>query len=76
MNVYDVVIKLIGPIEPIGETNTDNNRFENLKAMTELVDELLTDIDTVVYLNKDRSEYSRKRAGQFASEFYKKIGIV
>ncbi len=75
MELYDVVTKLIGPIKPIGETGEDNKRFENLKAMTELVDKLLTDIDDVAYDNKDRQEYSMKRAGEYASSFYKQIGI-
>ena len=75
MTTHEIVTKLIGPIAPVGETNTDNARFENLKNMTELVDELLTDIDAVAYLNKDRQEFSMKRAGDFASAFFDKIGI-
>ena len=76
IDVYELVIKLVGPIAPVGETHTDDKRFENLKAMTELVDKLLTDIDDVAYLNKDRQEYSMKTAAEFASAFYDKIGIV
>jgi len=75
MEVYDVVKKLVGEIKPVGETNTDNDRFENLKAMTDLVDKLLTDIDDVI-TEKNRHEFSRKRAGEFADEFFTKIGIV
>ncbi len=33
MNNFDVVKKLIGEVRPVGETNTDNARFENLKAL-------------------------------------------
>ena len=76
MDYYEVVKKLIGEITPIGETNTDNKRFENLKAMTELVDKLLTDIDDVAYLNKDSHQFSKKRAADFSSKFYDKIGII
>lgn len=76
MEIYDVVKKLVGPINPVGETNTDDERFKNLKVMTELVDELLTDIDTVAYKNKDSYEFSRKRAAEFAINFYAKIGIT
>jgi len=75
MEIEDVVRKLVGPIEPIGETNTDNERFENLKVMTDVVDSLLSDIDRVAMNNKDRVEYSRKRAGQYASDFFDRIGI-
>lgn len=75
MEIHDIVKKLVGPINPIGETNTDNERFHNLKVMTELVDDLLTEIDDVAYYNKDRQEYSIKRAANYASKFYDKIGI-
>ena len=75
MEIYDVVVKLIGPVNPIGETRTDDERFANLKMMTSLVDALLTDIDSVIP-NKNRQEFSMKRAGKFADEFMTQIGIV
>jgi hypothetical protein len=75
MEVYDVVKKLVGEIAPIGETNADNARFENLKAMTELVDKLLSDIDEVAN-RKTSHSYSIKRAGEYASAFFDRIGIV
>jgi len=75
MEIYDVVKKLVGEIEPVGETYTDNARFENLKVMTELVDSLVKDID-YVGMEKDRHEYSRKRAGEFANKFLTQLGIV
>ena len=76
MNIYDVVIKLIGIIKPVGETNIDNDRFENLKIMTELVDRLLTDIDQVAYQYKNNHQYSMKRASDFARKFQDNMGIV
>jgi hypothetical protein len=36
MEIYDVVNKLVGPIMPVGKTETDETRFENLRVMTEL----------------------------------------
>jgi len=74
--IREIVKKLVGPIDPVGETNEDNRRFENLKTMTELVDLLLTDIDYVTLENAHRVEYSMKRAGEFASKFFDQIGIV
>lgn len=74
MTICDIVKKLIGKIEPIGETNTDNERFENLEAMTILVKELLTDIDSVAFKRKS-SQFSIKRAGEFAGNFLDDIGI-
>jgi len=69
-HLHEIVKKLVGNINPVGETHTDNARFENLKVMTGLVDALLTDIDTVAVNNKD------SRAGGFASDFFDEIGIV
>lgn len=76
IDIYKVVKKLIGEIKPIGETNTDNKRLENLKVMTELVDSLLTDIDEIAYNYKNNHQFSMKRASDFASKFQDKIGIV
>lgn len=81
MNVYDVVRKLIGEIEPIGENDTDDVRFKNLKAMTDLVDSLLIDIeyiatvfnDNFVY-SRNSPEYTRSRAGQLAYSFLEEMG--
>ena len=75
IEVYEVVKKLVGSIVPVGETNEDDRRFDNLKVMTDLVNRLLTDIDYVAYNHKDSYEFSRKRAGKFASEFFDEIGV-
>ncbi len=75
MDLYEVVKKLIGEVNPIGETNEDEKRYENLKVMTGLVDKLLTDINDVVSY-KDRQEWSLKKAGTFANLFLDKIGII
>ena len=74
MTPYEVVKKLIGEIKPIGETNEDDRRFRNLQEMTELVRNLLLDIDNVSAY-KDRIEYSLNKAGKFASEFFDECGI-
>jgi hypothetical protein len=75
-DVYDLVKKIIGEINPIGETNADEERFENLKTMTELVDMLLDDIDRVSFKNRDKAEYSMKRASDFANRFLISIKAI
>lgn len=74
MNIHEVITKLVGPIKPIGETQTDNDRFENLKIMIDLVDKLLSDIDEIIHY-KDRQEYSMKRAGEYADKAFDRFGI-
>ena len=74
MELVDVVRKLVGPIEPVGSHEIDEERLKNLKAMTDLVNELLSDIDSVIP-NKRRPEASMKIAGQHADDFFDQIGI-
>lgn len=69
LELKDIVMKLVGNINPIGETNTDNDRFENLKNLCELVDDLVGKINDVSYKNKDSREFSVKRASDYANKF-------
>ena len=68
MELNEIVMKLIGPVNPVGETRTDDERFENLKQLCELVDSLVVIIDKVTP-NERRHEFSMKRAGEYASNF-------
>lgn len=75
MTHTEIINKLIGPVNPIGETNADNVRFENLKAQCELVDKLLAQIQRVANC-KDSNEHSVKRAATYADKFLTQtIGI-
>ena len=75
IDIHEVAKKLIGQINPIGETNTDDKRFENLKVMTDLIDKLLQDICEIEFSYKHNQEYSMKRACDFAREFLDKTGL-
>jgi hypothetical protein len=72
--LIDVVRRLVGPVHPVGETNTDYERLENLKQLTELVDFLVYDINRV-RSNKNRPEFSMELLGDFADQFLTKFGI-
>lgn len=74
MTIYDVVKKLLGAIEPIGESNADEKRFHNLQVTTKLIDKLVFDVAAVA---KDKGSYqhSVKKTGVFASEFLEALGI-
>lgn len=69
MTNYDVVKKLIGNVTPIGDANIDNERFENLKSMCELIERLRDEIKATAYGCKDSREFSVKRAGEYADTF-------
>ena len=72
-----VVMKLVGQIRPIGETDTDNKRFENLKVLCDLTNKLVTTIDHLHCKNKHSHEFSVKRAADYADNFLEKeLGIT
>jgi hypothetical protein len=72
MTNYDVIKKLLGPINPVGETRTDDERFQNLEETIKVVNSLLFDISQVA-VNVDRQEYSMSRAGKTAVQFLKEV---
>jgi hypothetical protein len=72
MTTYDVVKKLIGPITPVGQTDQDIVRYNNLYQMCHLVEDILAAISEVSGYTTS-SEYSVNRAGNFAKDFIKEI---
>ena len=75
MELYDIVMKLTGPVDPIGDSRIDADRMENLKALLDLTDRLLTKIDKVATDNKDRVEWSMKQAGELCDKWQDNEGI-
>ena len=68
LDVRDVVLKLTGPIQPVGESNTDAERLENIQQLTATVDDLITHIALQIH-NADEPEASRRAIGNHAREF-------
>lgn len=68
MKLIDVVMKLVGPIDAVGETSADAERLANLKDLTELVDHLLGRIANAS-VAAIRDEASMKAIGMHAMEF-------
>lgn len=75
MDYHKICKKLIGRIYPVGETITDDERFENLKEMANLINNLLSDMDDIVVRNKDSQEFSVRRSVEFVEKFFNDIGI-
>lgn len=59
----DLVFRLIGEIEPVGETHIDDERFCNLQNMLNLLDILIDEVCLILSC-EERNEYSMRRAGQ------------
>lgn len=69
MTHYEIVKKLIGDIQPAGDSSIDPQRLQNLKDMCQLVNELVSDINDVAYRNKNAYQHSIKEMGNYADNF-------
>jgi hypothetical protein len=74
INIYGVVNKVIGNINPAGDASRDDIRLSNLVEMCELVELLVNDIRDVSK-NKDRYEHSMKKSGEYADNFLKNLEL-
>lgn len=70
--LLEVVMKLVGPIEAVGETHEDGKRLVNIKVLTDLVDELLSEI-AFASNAASRQEASMKAIGTHAMKFLSEI---
>lgn len=67
--VLEVIRKLVGNIKPVGDASIDPERFKNLESLCYIVGFLVSDIEEVVYDNKDRYESSVRKNADYANEF-------
>jgi len=67
-NVYEVTQRLLGEIEPQGESNIDRIRLQNLKDTINLTEALTNDI-ILVARHQNRAEFSMAEAGRKANLF-------
>lgn len=75
MNISDVVLKLVGPIEPIGETNVDDKRLENLETLFVVTEDLVNKIKILVEEYENYPEYSMKRVALTSAEFLSRLRV-
>ena len=72
MTMQDVVMKLIGKIIPVGVTEIDEERFNNLVALTEVLNGLITEVKSLATY-RNNYQYSVSRAGKHAQKFLDKL---
>ena len=68
VNIYELINNLIGNIDPIGESNEDEKRFDNLKEYTELIDKLMVNVRDVARSHEHHA-FSIQRSGKHARAF-------
>lgn len=75
MKIEEILEKLLGKIEPVGETNEDNERFENLFRYREVLDFI---IDRLLICSnyKNDERYSVNRIGEKAFKILKDLDFI
>ena len=71
-NLYPVVKRLLGQIDPVGSTHVDEIRLENLNDTIDLIERLFHDVYQVSK-QSNRMEHSISLAGKKANTFIKNI---
>jgi hypothetical protein len=70
MELHDLVMRIIGPVMPVGETHVDDSRLENLKSLIWLIGKLDDKVCEIILENRYRKEASVLRACQTAWDYY------
>jgi len=70
--IIEVVDELIGEVDAVGSTHIDNERFENLKVMEDLIDAMIVHIN-YASKTKDYPQYSMAKIGQHAFDYLKDL---
>lgn len=73
--ITEVVEKLIGPIRPVGESNVDADRLENMEEFIKVFAWMHVQIDEVAYDFKDSRAASEKRIADVANAHLNSMGI-
>lgn len=71
----DAILSLIGNVHPVGETNTDDRRYENLKLACEILRNLVNAIREVCVECKEHAAFSINRAGEYACKCLEDLNI-
>lgn len=74
-DIFEVVTKLTGKVEPYADSAIDAERFENMEKFIEVFREMHRVIDDVAYRYKNTPYASAKRISDLANKQLDDMGI-
>lgn len=74
MDILDVVMRIVGPVDPVGDFEEDGKRLSNLQDLLDLTNSLLVIIDSIA--SDQGKEGTVRLASNKCSEFLDKAGIT
>jgi hypothetical protein len=72
MELHEIVMKLVGPVQPTGCHGTDEKHLANLRKLTDLIGFLLAEVNEAS-IAATRQEASMKAIGVHARDFLLEI---
>jgi len=69
MELIDVIKRLTGPINPVGDSSIDSDRAANLIEMIKLSNQIIQEIHAVYFDNISSYEGSRIHAAKISKEY-------
>jgi hypothetical protein len=75
MDIAEVVLRLTGPVEPVGDSRMDAHRLENLRTLCDVAGVLLDRIESVAEAYGDHMA-SVKAAKDHAAAFLRTRGVI
>ena len=73
IEIYDIVVKLVGKTEPYVDSATDKERFESVKLLAELHERLYNDLNYIARKYKDSPYGSAKVIGEYCDKHLKEF---
>ena len=71
----EAILALIGNVRPVGETNTDDRRYENLELACDVLKNLVEAVREVSVKCEGHVAYSINRAGEYARKCLEDLNI-
>jgi hypothetical protein len=68
LDLYDIVMRLVGPVQPTGDSGEDVRRLGNMKALIGLMEDLMVDVLAAAKC-ADQYQDSMRRIGVVARDF-------
>jgi hypothetical protein len=76
MDIYEIVKKLVGNINPVGKSEVDADRLQNIIVICDLANKIIEDIGYVRNNNIDAYESSVVEIRDVANKFLIDNGII
>lgn len=74
MEIDEILIRLLGEIEPWGETNIDTLRFKNVENYKVALEFIINKLSRASKA-KDRPEYSMQKIGKECFDILREFGL-